>query len=167
MGATVVMACRSPEKGSQARLQIIEETKCAPSKVVLPAQYWRVIRSLIVPYANSLSLLLVQLLVLKLDLCSFDSVRQFVEVSSSGPHHFRRLCSASDRPLSALLVMKPFVAQGFKRTGLALHALVNNAGVMTQDRMVTPDGLEMVFTANHLSHFLLTNLLLPEIEKTG
>lgn len=24
----------------------------------------------------------------------------------------------------------------------------------------------MVFTANHLSHFMLTNLLLPDLEKT-
>jgi NAD(P)-dependent dehydrogenase (short-subunit alcohol dehydrogenase family) len=29
------------------------------------------------------------------------------------------------------------------------------------------DGLETMFVANHLSHFLLTNLLLPELEKTG
>ena len=34
------------------------------------------------------------------------------------------------------------------------------------ERNVTKSGLEMVFTANHLSHFLLTNLLLPYLEKT-
>lgn len=35
------------------------------------------------------------------------------------------------------------------------------------ERNLTQDGFEMVFTANHLSHFLLTNLLLSELEKTN
>ena len=55
----------------------------------------------------------------------------------------------------------------FKLLGLPLHALINNAGVMMQDRALTQDGFETVFTANHLSHFLLTNLLLPELEKSN
>jgi len=50
---------------------------------------------------------------------------------------------------------------------LPLHCLINNAGLMTQNRELTPSGLEQVFTANHLSHFKLTNLLLPELNKTN
>ena len=53
----------------------------------------------------------------------------------------------------------------FRALKVPLHGLINNAGVMMSDRCLTQDGFEMVFTANHLSHFLLTNLLLPELEK--
>lgn len=45
-----------------------------------------------------------------------------------------------------------------------LHILINNAGVIPQRREVTVDGLEMQFTVNHLAYFLLTNLLLPQLE---
>merc|ERR1711871_1141513 len=48
-----------------------------------------------------------------------------------------------------------------------LNCLINNAGVMMEDRHETKDGFEMVFTANHLSHHLLTNLLLPYLNKTN
>ncbi len=48
-----------------------------------------------------------------------------------------------------------------------LNCLINNAGVMMENRQETKDGLEMVFTANHLSHHLLTNLLLPHLNKTN
>ena len=54
----------------------------------------------------------------------------------------------------------------FRALKIPLHGLINNAGVMMSERSLTQDGFEMVFTANHLSHFLLTNLLLPELEKT-
>jgi short chain dehydrogenase len=53
----------------------------------------------------------------------------------------------------------------FKSLGFPLHGLINNAGVMIENRTTTEAGLETVFTANHLSHFLLTNLLLPELGK--
>jgi NAD(P)-dependent dehydrogenase (short-subunit alcohol dehydrogenase family) len=42
-----------------------------------------------------------------------------------------------------------------------LDALVNNAGVIVQERKESEDGYELTFAVNYLAHFLLTNLLLP------
>jgi NAD(P)-dependent dehydrogenase (short-subunit alcohol dehydrogenase family) len=42
-----------------------------------------------------------------------------------------------------------------------LDALVNNAGVIVQERKESEDGYEFTFAVNYLAHFLLTNLLLP------
>jgi NAD(P)-dependent dehydrogenase (short-subunit alcohol dehydrogenase family) len=44
-----------------------------------------------------------------------------------------------------------------------LHILVNNAGAFFLRRHETVDGLEMTFALNHLSAFLLTNLLLDRL----
>lgn len=44
-----------------------------------------------------------------------------------------------------------------------LDALANNAGVIAPHREVTADGHELTFQVNHLSHFLLTRELLPEL----
>ena len=41
----------------------------------------------------------------------------------------------------------------------ALHVLVNNAGLLLNQRRITVDGLEETFQVNHLSAFLLTELL--------
>lgn len=41
----------------------------------------------------------------------------------------------------------------------ALHVLVNNAGLLLSQRRITVDGLEETFQVNHLSAFLLTDLL--------
>ena len=40
-----------------------------------------------------------------------------------------------------------------------LDVLVNNAGVISPERFVTPDGIELTWAVNHLAPFLLTNLL--------
>ena len=42
-----------------------------------------------------------------------------------------------------------------------LDVLVNNAGIISPDRKESKDGYELTFAVNHLSHFLLTRLLLP------
>ena len=49
-----------------------------------------------------------------------------------------------------------------------LDVLVNNAGSVFMSRREREDGIEMTFALNHLSYFLLSNLLLPLLkESTG
>jgi len=56
----------------------------------------------------------------------------------------------------------------FLSSGAPLHVLINNAGVMRRRRGVTPeDGIEITMAANHLGHFLLTNLLLPKLRESA
>jgi NAD(P)-dependent dehydrogenase (short-subunit alcohol dehydrogenase family) len=44
-----------------------------------------------------------------------------------------------------------------------LDVIINNAGVMTQTRTTTQEGIEGQFGACHIGHFLLTNLLMPQL----
>jgi retinol dehydrogenase-12 len=45
-----------------------------------------------------------------------------------------------------------------------LDILINNAGAVFARRQETADGLEMTFAFNHLAYFLLTNLLLDNLQ---
>ena len=51
------------------------------------------------------------------------------------------------------------LAEEFKRRHQRLDVLVNNAGALHMTRQYSADGIEMTFALNHLSYFLLTNLL--------
>jgi len=48
-----------------------------------------------------------------------------------------------------------------------LHLLVNNAGVMATPYLRTVDGFELQLGTNHLGHFALTGLLLPQLLESG
>src|SRR2546428_3656316 len=58
-------------------------------------------------------------------------------------------------------------AEEFKGKYPRLEVLINNAGVYTPHREVTPDGLERTFEVNYLSGFLLTHLLLDLLTKSA
>ncbi len=57
-----------------------------------------------------------------------------------------------------------------KRVGEAAAAepgidiLINNAGALFNTRVETEDGLEKTFALNHMSYFVITNLLLPRLK---
>ncbi|WP_299358490.1 SDR family oxidoreductase [Mucilaginibacter sp.] len=46
-----------------------------------------------------------------------------------------------------------------------INILINNAGGMFNDFILSKDGFEMTFALNHLGHFLLTTSLMPLLEK--
>jgi NAD(P)-dependent dehydrogenase (short-subunit alcohol dehydrogenase family) len=48
-----------------------------------------------------------------------------------------------------------------------VDVLINNAGVFMKNRVLSEDGFEMTFAVNHLAHFLLTGLLLPQLKKSS
>src|SRR4028119_206527 len=48
-----------------------------------------------------------------------------------------------------------------------LDVLINNAGIISRQREVSGDGHELTFAVNHLSHFLLTGLLLPLLRESA
>jgi retinol dehydrogenase-12/retinol dehydrogenase-13 len=48
-----------------------------------------------------------------------------------------------------------------------LDVLVNNAGIWSESRKVSPDGVELVWATNVLNYFLVTELLLPQLLAAG
>jgi NAD(P)-dependent dehydrogenase (short-subunit alcohol dehydrogenase family) len=94
----------------------------------------------------------------KADKCA--AVSEAISTETNNPVEF----IAED--LSTLAGIKQ-AAAGFKQHHTPLHILVNNAGGFFNKRLETPDGLEMTFALNHLSYFLLTNLLLDVLKASA
>lgn len=59
------------------------------------------------------------------------------------------------------------LAREFKARYGKLDVLVNNAGAKFARRQESADGYEMTFALNHLAYFLLTNLLIDSMKKSG
>lgn len=70
--------------------------------------------------------------------------------------------------LSSLKSVKKF-AEEILKDFPKIHALINNAGVSVPvaNNEKTKDGFEIHFGVNHLSHFLLTNLLLDRLKESA
>jgi NAD(P)-dependent dehydrogenase (short-subunit alcohol dehydrogenase family) len=65
--------------------------------------------------------------------------------------------------LSRLADMKR-VAHEIIETVPVIDVLANNAGAIFGKRQITDDGLEKTFALNHMSYFVLTNMLLPHMK---
>jgi len=73
---------------------------------------------------------------------------------------------AHELNLSSFRSVRQF-ASNYLQSGLPIHVLINNAGLANKDKRVTEDGNEEMCQVNHLSHFLLTNLLLDKLIESG
>ena len=68
--------------------------------------------------------------------------------------------------LSSLSEMRR-VANEIAAAEVRIDVLVNNAGAMFATRQETADGLEKTFALNHMSYFVVTNLLLDRLKAAG
>ena len=68
--------------------------------------------------------------------------------------------------LSDLKAVRKFAAR-FTAADSRLDVLVNNAGALTSERTLSPEGIELTFATNVLGPFLLTNLLVPLLAKSA
>jgi NAD(P)-dependent dehydrogenase (short-subunit alcohol dehydrogenase family) len=77
---------------------------------------------------------------------------------------YRDSCEYLHLDLSSLDSVRQFVKE-FEDKYQNVHLLVNNAGIMMNPHSVTEDGFELRFQINHLSHYLLTILLLENLKR--
>ncbi len=68
--------------------------------------------------------------------------------------------------LARLASVQAFAAR-YLATDRPLHCLVNNAGLVSWEHVITEDGHELTHQTNHLGHFLLTKLLMPRLQATA
>lgn len=68
--------------------------------------------------------------------------------------------------VSRLESVRQFVER-FAAEAPRLDVLVNNAGVLTQKREVSADGIELTLATNVIGPFLLTQLLIPVLERSA
>jgi len=80
-------------------------------------------------------------------------------VSESGNQSADLMTADMSSPASVRGLAAGFIAKYPK-----LDLLVNDAAVFVSKRVVTPDGLELMFATNYLGPFLLTRLLVPNLE---
>ncbi|XP_055619873.1 retinol dehydrogenase 13-like [Toxorhynchites rutilus septentrionalis] len=95
------------------------------------------------------------------DLKKCEEAREDIVLETRNPNVYCRECD-----LASLQSVRKFVQQ-FKTERTRLDILVNNAGVMRCPRTLTKEGMELQLGVNHMSHFLLTNLLLDTLKQSA
>nr|WP_324290849.1 SDR family NAD(P)-dependent oxidoreductase [Streptomyces sp. H27-S2] len=94
---------------------------------------------------------------------STDRGAQAVDrINAMGPAHPGRFLAADLSSLDQVRVLAERMAAEHEASGDSLAVLVNNVGAMFPDRREL-GGVEASFVVNHLSPYLLTELLLPTL----
>ncbi|MCX4546074.1 SDR family NAD(P)-dependent oxidoreductase [Streptomyces sp. NBC_01565] len=88
--------------------------------------------------------------------------RAVERINATGPAYPARFLSADLASLDAVHVLADRIARDHAASGEPLTVLVNNVGAMFADQRDL-DGVEASFVVNHLSPYLLTELLLPTL----
>lgn len=88
-----------------------------------------------------------------------ELVRQQIISASNNANIYVVYCDLSD------MCSVRDAADLLKSSLFSINVLINNAGGIVDQRELSKDGFEMTFAVNHLGHFLLTNLLLPLLER--
>jgi NAD(P)-dependent dehydrogenase (short-subunit alcohol dehydrogenase family) len=82
-----------------------------------------------------------------------------------------RVAKKRDVEMAAVDLASRTSIRAFARDLAARHSkldvLVNNAGIWSESRRLSPDGVELVWATNVLGYFLVTDLLLPLLEAAG
>jgi NAD(P)-dependent dehydrogenase (short-subunit alcohol dehydrogenase family) len=89
-----------------------------------------------------------------------EALRGLRAANTAQPH------SAFYADLSRLGDMKRVAAE-IAAAEPRIDVLMNNAGLLASSNQKTEDGLELMFATNHLSYFVLTNLLLERLRAAG
>ncbi|MFF9768428.1 SDR family NAD(P)-dependent oxidoreductase [Streptomyces sp. NPDC014636] len=84
--------------------------------------------------------------------------RAVERINATAPVHSARFLAADLASLDAVRGLADRIGEDGPLT-----VLVNNVGAMFPDRQDTVDGIEAAFAVNHLSPYLLTELLLPAL----
>ncbi|KOU28477.1 SDR family NAD(P)-dependent oxidoreductase [Streptomyces sp. WM6368] len=88
--------------------------------------------------------------------------RAVERINATGPAHPARFLRADLASLGEVRALAERIASEHAASGEPLTALVNNVGAMFADRREV-GGVEASFLVNHLSPYLLTELLLPTL----
>ncbi|MFI5666023.1 SDR family NAD(P)-dependent oxidoreductase [Streptomyces sp. NPDC051704] len=88
--------------------------------------------------------------------------RAVERINATGPAHPARFLAADLASLDEVRALAERVAAEHAASGEPLDVLVNNVGAMFADRR-SLGGVEASFVVNHLSPYLLTELLLPTL----
>lgn len=86
------------------------------------------------------------------------AVTELLAKTAERPDASESDCLFMQLDVSSLKSVRSF-AETFVESGLKLHVLLCNAGMMMGPRRESVDGVELQFATNYLGHFLLCNLL--------
>jgi len=94
-----------------------------------------------------------------------DEIKSLEEIKKIKKEGNNNMLEFMALDLSSLDHIRLFVAK-FHEKKIALHLLINNAGIYSTTYRKTRDDLEETFQVNYLGHFLLTNLFLEDLKKS-